>query len=108
MLAPSPLQSTRWWSFLGGPMSTALVVLLAFVTGLAGTLRDRPLETHEIYVAQTAREMMASGDFVRPVFNGLPRLNKPPLMYWSVIAAASVLPTADAAPISPALPSTSR
>ena len=71
MLAASPLEATRWWLFLGRPFATALVVAIAFVSGLAGSFRERPLETHEVYVAQTAREMMAAGDFVRPVFNAV-------------------------------------
>jgi len=101
MLAASPLEATRWWSFLGRRFATALVVAIAFVSGLAGSFRDRPLETHEVYVAQTAREMMAAGDFVRPVFNAVARLNKPPLMYWCVIGVAKILPGSGAASVQP-------
>lgn len=33
-------------------------------------------------VAATAREMLASGDWIVPHLNGTPRLQKPPLPYW--------------------------
>lgn len=48
----------------------------------------RTLGSHEAYVAVPAREMLATGDYVIPMYAGLPRLEKPPLSYW--IAAASV------------------
>lgn len=41
------------------------------------------LDSHEVLVAQTAREMLASGDFIHPTFSGEPRLQKPPLAYWT-------------------------
>jgi 4-amino-4-deoxy-L-arabinose transferase-like glycosyltransferase len=45
------------------------------------------LDSHEVLVAQTAREMIASGDYIHPTFAGEPRLQKPPLAYW--LCAAS-------------------
>jgi 4-amino-4-deoxy-L-arabinose transferase-like glycosyltransferase len=41
----------------------------------------------ELRVAETAREMVASGDWITPYFNGEIRLRKPPLAYW--VAATS-------------------
>jgi 4-amino-4-deoxy-L-arabinose transferase-like glycosyltransferase len=38
--------------------------------------------------AQTAQEMLASGDWVLPTFGGEPRLEKPPLMYWLIVAVS--------------------
>ena len=47
-----------------------------------------PIGNHESYVAVTARQMLNSGDWVVPYFNGAPRLNKTPLNYWLVAIAA--------------------
>ena len=69
------------------PRTWAAVLMAASLLMLGGSLA-RPLATHEIYVAQTAREMLDRGDWVFPTFGGEPRLNKPPLMYWAVMALA--------------------
>jgi 4-amino-4-deoxy-L-arabinose transferase-like glycosyltransferase len=61
-----------------------LLVLLCFFWGLD----TKPLfKIQELRVAETAREMVASGDWVVPTFNGELRLRKPPLPYW--VAATS-------------------
>jgi 4-amino-4-deoxy-L-arabinose transferase-like glycosyltransferase len=62
-------------------------VLVAAVLGLAllATARgvaQAPLDVHEIYVLETAQQMLERGDWVVPFFNDRPRLNKPPLNYW--------------------------
>ncbi len=41
--------------------------------------------------AGAAREMMARGDWLVPTQNGVPRLQKPPLVYWSEALSMSVL-----------------
>ncbi len=43
---------------------------------------------HEAYVAVTAREMLKTGDWVVPMFNGRERVNKTPLSYWLVAITA--------------------
>ncbi|MGQ0629347.1 MAG: ArnT family glycosyltransferase [Phycisphaerales bacterium] len=75
-----------------------LIALLALLTALPGLLMHRPLETHEVFVAQTAREMLASHTWITPEYNGQPRLNKPPLMYWLVMFTAKVVPGAGTVP----------
>ncbi|MSQ67272.1 MAG: hypothetical protein EXR83_03625 [Gammaproteobacteria bacterium] len=65
----------RWWATCGGILLLALAVCLP-------ALERVPLESHEVLVAQTTREMAARGDWLLPYFNGVPRLNKPPLSYW--------------------------
>lgn len=65
----------------------AALALTAVLLGLPGAAW-LPLDTHEIYVAQTAREMAVRGDWIVPYFNGEPRLNKPPLAYWLAGAIA--------------------
>lgn len=48
------------------------------------------LSIHEAYAAVPAREMMESGDWVVPRFAGVARLEKPPWVYWSVAASATL------------------
>ena len=69
--------------------STDLLALIAFcgflffaglhVIGLVGA--DEPR------YAQVAREMLQRGDWVTPVLNGHPWLEKPPLYYWGAMLA---------------------
>lgn len=60
-----------------------LVILSVVLTGLffgnAGRAIDKIQESR---VAETAREMVVSGDWVIPHYNGELRLQKPPLPYW--------------------------
>lgn len=65
---------------------------------MGGVFSSRPLDGHEVLVAQSAREMMASGDYLVPSFNDEARLKKPPLMYWLVIGVAKVIPGAGDVP----------
>lgn len=46
----------------------------------------RTLTTHEGFAAVPAREMLATGDWVVPQFGALPRLQKPPVIYWAIAA----------------------
>lgn len=71
-------------SWLG---AIALIVLLALAVAGRGA-SEIPLESHEIYVAQTAENMLTSGDWLVPRLNGEYRLTKPPLSYWLVAGAA--------------------
>ncbi len=41
-------------------------------------------DANEAFYVETPREMVESGDWLVPQFNGTPRLNKPPLSYWLV------------------------
>jgi 4-amino-4-deoxy-L-arabinose transferase-like glycosyltransferase len=59
--------------------------LLGVLVVLPGLTDVRPLSIHEIYVAQTAGEMLKSGDYLIPTYNGDIRLQKPPLSYWLTI-----------------------
>lgn len=82
---------SRPW-FLG---LLALLLAVAAAVGLHTALAPRPLETHEVFVAQTVREMLARGDYLVPTFGGELRLKKPPLMYWSVAALAGITGRSD-------------
>ncbi|MBW8038461.1 MAG: glycosyltransferase family 39 protein [Planctomycetes bacterium] len=54
------------------------------------TLSEKPLNNHECFVSITAREMLQSGDWIMPTYNGEPRLQKTPLSYWLVAGLAKV------------------
>ncbi|HEV2065161.1 MAG TPA: phospholipid carrier-dependent glycosyltransferase [Thermoanaerobaculia bacterium] len=60
----------------------AAILLLAAVVWLepAGSSLAEPDETR---YAEIPREMLAAGDLVVPRLNGVPYLEKPPLLYWS-------------------------
>ena len=47
--------------------------------------------------AGAAREMIQSGHWLLPTNDGVPRLRKPPMLYWLIIASFCLLYTSDAA-----------
>ncbi len=68
---------------------TCGVMLFSAVTA-SWTLSERPLNNHECFVSIAAREMLQSGDWVMPTFNGELRLQKTPLSYWLVAGLAKI------------------
>ena len=63
--------------------ATLFILVAAFAR-----LGSYPLiDPDETRYAQAAREMVARDDYVVPYLDGEPRINKPPLLYWSMIAA---------------------
>jgi 4-amino-4-deoxy-L-arabinose transferase-like glycosyltransferase len=97
-----PRVQARW---LGPDTWYALVALLVpaftFLYGLdAYPLRDN----NEGLYAEIAREMLATGQYVVPHLNGVPYIEKPPLLYWLMsISMALFGPTAAAARLVSAL-----
>ncbi len=71
----------------------ALAALLHVVTVGTGDLYS---ETEGQY-AGAAREMVANYDWLLPTNNGIPRLQKPPLLYWAIIASYKILGVNEAA-----------
>ena len=71
----------------------ALAALLHVVTVGTGDLYS---ETEGQY-AGAAREMVASHNWLLPTNNGIPRLQKPPLLYWVIIASYKILGVNEAA-----------
>ena len=64
-------------------LKTILILLLLLVPALLYNLGDRPVsKIQEVRIAETAREMVVSGDWLVPHYNGELRLQKPPLPYW--------------------------
>ena len=71
----------------------ALAALLHVVTVGTGDLYS---ETEGQY-AGAAREMVISHNWLLPTNNGIPRLQKPPLLYWAIIPSYKVLGVNEAA-----------
>lgn len=75
--------------------STAITLLMAALACL-WQLDALPISrSQELRVAETAREMVASGDYLAPRFNGELRLQKPPLAYWLTAASYRLLGRVD-------------
>lgn len=63
-------------------LALGIVLVLSFLV-LFARLGSAPLlDPDEARFARTSVEMMRSGDYVVPTFEGQPRLVKPPLMHW--------------------------
>ena len=60
------------------------LVLLSAMTLLPGLGSSGRLTYHEAFVAQGAREILTSGNWMHPTIGGLPWLEKPPLPWWLV------------------------
>ena len=71
----------RVWSFL------FLAVAAFYLYGLGAVPLVGPDEPR---YAQVAREMLARHDFVTPTLGGLPWFEKPPLLYWMMMASYRV------------------
>jgi 4-amino-4-deoxy-L-arabinose transferase-like glycosyltransferase len=65
-------------------------VLLLAVVSATWMLSEESLDNHECFVSVTAREMLASGNWIMPTCNGLPRLQKTPLSYWFTVGIAKI------------------
>ncbi len=75
--------------------SATIALLLAALTCL-WQLGALPISrSQELRVAETAREMVASGDYLTPRFNGELRFQKPPLAYWLTAASYRLLGRVD-------------
>jgi 4-amino-4-deoxy-L-arabinose transferase-like glycosyltransferase len=61
---------------------TLPLVLLASLTFLVGLGRGAIADSDEAFYAESAREMVESGNWITPFFNYQPRFQKPILYYW--------------------------
>jgi 4-amino-4-deoxy-L-arabinose transferase-like glycosyltransferase len=65
-----------------------VMLLLLILPALYYGLGVRPIyKIQEVRIAETAREMVVSGDWLVPRYNGELRLQKPPLPYWLTAAS---------------------
>ena len=77
------------------PCGWLILILIVAWLALFSGINTIPVEQHEAYVLQTAREMSRNGDFIVPYFNDQPRMNKPPLNYWLTMTASALDPFTD-------------
>jgi dolichol-phosphate mannosyltransferase len=66
----------------------ALVVMAALL--FFSRLRSPLLEPEEARYAEIPRQMLSEGRFIMPVYHGEPYLQKPPLLYWLIMASYRV------------------
>lgn len=66
------------------------LVLLAVLSFMGGLGRGAIGDNDEAFYAESAREMVESGDWVTPAFNYEPRFQKPALYYWLTAATFTV------------------
>ena len=68
-----------------------VIAVMAFAAVVSfWTLSAGALDNHECLVSVTAREMLQTGDWILPRFDGEIRLQKTPLCYWLVASVAKV------------------
>ena len=67
------------------PVKTVRLLLIPAVALLfLGLGANTIWDANEAFYVETPRQMLISGDYINPVFNGEPRMNKPVLSYWVV------------------------
>lgn len=71
-------------------------IVLALVAAFGGLPGGPALGDHEALVAECARQMRLTGDWVVPHFLDTPFIRKPPLGYWLVAAASYLFPPDEA------------
>ncbi|HVS35860.1 MAG TPA: glycosyltransferase [Gemmataceae bacterium] len=69
------------------PLPALLLLLVVACLLFFSQLRAPLLEPQEPRYAEIPRQMLAEGRLLTPVLNGQAYLDKPPLLYWSVITA---------------------
>ncbi len=67
-----------------------LITLAALLHGATASWGDLYSETDGQY-AGAAREMIASHNYLLPTNDGIPRLQKPPLLYWLIVASFKIV-----------------
>lgn len=81
------IRGTQTLAFWVGLASLAL---LSLVVILPGFFSLPPVDRDESRFAQASRQMLQSGDWIVPMVQDRPRLNKPPMIYWLQAASAGL------------------
>ena len=87
MEGPAHLAPPIRWARIGSGVALVVVVSASLFDGLGLWPLMEPDEGRN---AETAREMLASGDWLVPHFNGLPFLDKPVGLFWMIAGAFRV------------------
>ncbi len=78
------------------PRRAGVLLVISWLAGMALAVCSGPhFAEHEVIVAQSARQMLSSGNWLIPHYLDTPFLVKPPLASWLVAAASAVLPVID-------------
>lgn len=77
----------RWWS----REDILLILLLGALLYLPGLGQISLFDRDEPRFATATREMLTTGDWVVPHFNGNLRSDKPPLLYWVMMTSYSLV-----------------
>jgi 4-amino-4-deoxy-L-arabinose transferase-like glycosyltransferase len=72
------------------PLIHAVVLILLSLPYFINLGVSSIWDANEAFYAETPREMLASGDYLSPQFNFQPRVQKPPLTYWTVLASYKI------------------
>ncbi len=92
--SPSPL-ARGGASRLPSPLPALALLLLVAGLLFFTKLRAPLLEPQEPRYAEIPRQMLQAGNFVVPILHGEPYLDKPPLLYWLVMASYSLFGVSD-------------
>ncbi|WP_291328362.1 glycosyltransferase family 39 protein [Desulfovibrio sp. UCD-KL4C] len=69
------------------------LIFFAFLFASMGEWRPFFFDIDEPKYITAALEMLRSGDWLHPMFNGLPRMQKPPLTYWMAVPVLKIFGT---------------
>ncbi|WP_319762002.1 glycosyltransferase family 39 protein [Maridesulfovibrio sp.] len=64
------------------PLVLSFLIIFSLIFACMGTWRPFFFDIDEPKYISAAMEMAARGDWLHPMFGGLPRMQKPPLPYW--------------------------
>ena len=78
-------------SFLSRRVAAVVLLLLCAGLYLPGLTTIPPIDRDEAYFAQASRQMLETGDYVRPRFQDQNRYRKPIGIYWLQAASAAAL-----------------
>ena len=95
---PATKSSREWMPMRRGLLDQVLILLACGAIFLWNLGAAGLWDEDEALYGECAREMVERGDWVVPTFNGQLFAVKPPLMYWTMIAASNSSATTNSRP----------